>query len=273
MSKFECINKSCTYECKLEITGRREAPKICQYTGQNTHWREVEPASNLPKLTEEVFNRPDCPPEANAAVVTKSGRAYFFAADILKCDPEVGGWQIPPENDNGRCWRIPGHFDSSEWENSIIYRPVTQQEQQGASLTVRFKKLHKKAKAPYQATRGSAGFDLTATSVQKNVNHYYTKYGTGLAVEIPEGHVGLVFPRSSIYKTGYLLSNGVGVIDSDFRGEISAVFGGGIDDKQYKVGDRICQLVIMPIPAVKFVEAEELTETQRGAGGYGSTGK
>ena len=139
-------------------------------------------------------------------------------------------------------------------------------------LTIRFKKLHPDAKAPYQATVGSAGFDLTAVS-REVISEYHTKYDTGLAVEIPAGHVGLVFPRSSIYKTDTILTNCVGVIDSDYRGSITAVFAGRTHDKEYKVGDRICQLVIMPIPAVRFVEAETLTETQRGTGGYGSTGK
>ena len=92
-------------------------------------------------------------------------------------------------------------------------------------------------------------------------------------MEIPPGHVGLVFPRSSCYKHGMLLSNCVGVIDSDYRGEVTAVFLGTHDDVSYEIGDRIAQLVIMPIPAVKFVEAEELSETQRGTGGYGSTGR
>lgn len=142
-------------------------------------------------------------------------------------------------------------------------------------MEVKFKKLSPDAIAPIQATDGAAGFDLTATSfeVKKNtIMRSVAEYGTGLAVEIPEGHVGLVFPRSSIHKKDMLLTNGVGVIDSDYRGEIKAVFAYAGEDI-YKPGDRIAQLVIMPIPAVKFVEAEELTETERGTGGYGSTGK
>jgi len=82
-----------------------------------------------------------------------------------------------------------------------------------------------------------------------------------------------VFPRSSVYKTELLLTNCVGVIDSDYRGEITAVFAKGAKDKAYNTGDRIMQLVIMPVPAVEFVEAEELTQTERGTGGYGSTGR
>jgi dUTP pyrophosphatase len=148
--------------------------------------------------------------------------------------------------------------------------------QPDGKMTIRFKKLHPDAKAPYQATQGSAGFDLTATSKETKKDsclRYVVEYGTGLAVEIPAGHVGLVFPRSSIYKKDMLLTNGVGVIDSDYRGEIKAVFAGVKEGDAYQLGDRIAQLVIMPIPAVEFVEAEELTDTERGTGGYGSTGK
>lgn len=139
-------------------------------------------------------------------------------------------------------------------------------------ITINYKKLHPNAKAPYQGTPGSAGFDLTAVS-REEINAYLTKYDTGLAVEIPEGYVGLVFPRSSVYKTDMILTNCVGVIDSDYRGSITAVFAGINDERKYKVGDRIMQLLIMPVPEVRYIEAEELTETERGTGGYGSTGR
>ena len=142
-------------------------------------------------------------------------------------------------------------------------------------MKIRFKKLHPRAVAPTQGTPGSAGFDLTAVSRNFDADHSVWDYGTGLAVEIPEGHVGLVFPRSSIYRTGDILSNGVGVIDSDYRGEIRAKFY-SVDhlfDCPCEVGDRIGQLVIVPIPKVEYGEAEELSETARGAGGYGSTGR
>ena len=105
-------------------------------------------------------------------------------------------------------------------------------------------------------------------------NEKMMKYDTGIAVEIPPGYVGLLFPRSSVCKTGLSLANGVGVIDQDFRGSISFVFYKNMQCiVPYFPGDRIGQLVIVPIPAVEFVEAEELSETERGAGGYGSTGK
>ena len=140
------------------------------------------------------------------------------------------------------------------------------------NLKIKFKKLNQNAVIPKQGTTGAAGFDLTAVSIEKNET--MLKYDTGIAVEIPPGYVGLVFPRSSVCKTGLFLANSVGVIDSDYRGSISLVFyKPSVCIVPYLPGDRIGQLVIVPIPAVEFVEVDELSETERGAGGYGSTGK
>ena len=139
-------------------------------------------------------------------------------------------------------------------------------------LKIKFKKLNPNAVMPKQGTAGAAGFDLTAVSLK--VTETTLKYDTGIAVEIPPGYVGLVFPRSSVCKTGLSLANGVGVIDQDFRGSISLVFYKGAElIEAYSYGDRIGQLLIVPIPAVEFMEVDELSETERGAGGYGSTGK
>ena len=103
-------------------------------------------------------------------------------------------------------------------------------------------------------------------------------YGTGLAMEIPEGYVGLVFPRSSIRNTDLSLSNAVGVIDSGYRGEIQATFNrkgvSQIDGHPiYMVGDRIAQIIIVPYPHIIFDEVDELSNSERGTGGFGSTGK
>lgn len=144
-------------------------------------------------------------------------------------------------------------------------------------MNVKFKKLNEKAVNPIFSTDGAAGADLTAIDekIEITVAGLTVTYGTGLAVEIPKGYVGLIFPRSSIAtKTTMLLGNSVGVIDSDYRGEIKFVFkdvarGQG---KKYNPGDRIGQLVIVPIPVISFTEVDELTETKRGDGGYGSTG-
>ena len=137
-------------------------------------------------------------------------------------------------------------------------------------MKVRIKRLHPDAVIPKYAKAGDAGMDLTAVEAERAWD--IMTYKTGLAVEIPEGHVGLLFPRSSVYKTSMALSNCVGVIDSGYRGEIMLKFRSTESNKAYEVGDRIGQLIIMPYPQVEFEEAESLSETDRGHGGYGSTG-
>ena len=123
---------------------------------------------------------------------------------------------------------------------------------------------------PKRATDGAAGFDLTAVTCRYGENGKVF-YDTGIAVEIPAGHVGLLFQRSSVYKTGLSLANAVGVVDADYRGSISMIFNVGYGGcSPYQVGDRIGQIVFVPIPAVELVEADELSETARGEGGYGS---
>ena len=141
-------------------------------------------------------------------------------------------------------------------------------------MRVKFKKLHKDAVSPKFAHKTDAGADLTATSADFS-RYGQVVYGTGLAVEIPEGMVGLLFPRSSVRNTDLLMSNCVGVIDSGYLGEIMVTFNCNSrtpDNVMYKVGDRIAQLVIMPVPLAKYVEVDELSETQRGTDGHGSTG-
>ena len=122
--------------------------------------------------------------------------------------------------------------------------------------------------------------DLVATSLKKSAGFY--EYGTGLAMEIPEGYVGLIFPRSSISKTDHYLRNSVGVVDSGYRGEIKIRMSAPtntlnclwlLGGEEYKEGDRVAQLVIMKLPSVNFQEVEELSDTDRGEGGFGSTGK
>jgi len=170
-------------------------------------------------------------------------------------------------------------------------------------MKVRIKKLHKDAVVPSYAHKGDAGMDLTA------IDYYFdldgnVVYHTGLAIEIPEGYVGLVFPRSSVCKNDISLANAVGVIDSGYRGEITLKFKPTLvfnpnDDTEfkegkfdvhsgvsipyderipiessfYKTGERIGQLIIMPYHKIEFEEVEELTETDRNNGGFGSTGK
>lgn len=177
------------------------------------------------------------------------------------------------------------------------------------TIKVNIKKLHKDAVIPSYAHSTDCGLDLTAVS--KTYDEYgNVVYGFGLAFEIPEGYAGFIFPRSSNHKSGLLLTNCVGIVDSCYRGEVTAKFASRFvmsrprkfvdklkmffetkkscrkttycninstavwDDKiNYNIGDRVAQMVILPYPKVEFNEVEELSETERGTGGYGSTGK
>jgi len=138
-------------------------------------------------------------------------------------------------------------------------------------MKVKIKKLHPEAVVPRYAKSGDAGLDLTAVDIVADGTTL--TYKTGLAVEIPRWHVGLLFPRSSVYKTGQSLTNCVGVIDSGYRGEIMLKFTLSPYAKEYEIGDRIGQLIIMPYPPIEFELVEELTATERGLKGYGSTGR
>src|SRR5690606_18700820 len=139
------------------------------------------------------------------------------------------------------------------------------------------------------AKYGDAGIDLVATSKTYD-EHGNVVYGTNRAFEIPKGYVGLLFPRSSNSKKDLLLSNSVGVLDSGYRGEVMFkykpsykfdIYPWNIYDYDgiefigdlHEVGDRIGQLIIIPYPSVEFVESDDLSDTERGQGGFGSTGK
>lgn len=142
-------------------------------------------------------------------------------------------------------------------------------------INLKIKKIHPEAVVPKHALPGDAGLDLTTTNLQIVLAENKIIYSTGLAVEIPEGHVGLLFPRSSIHKKSLSLANSVGVIDSGYRGEVKVVFRltNGTDVLNlYQIGDRVAQLVVMPYPQVNIEEVSELTNTVRGENGYGSTG-
>ena len=159
-------------------------------------------------------------------------------------------------------------------------------------MQIKVKLLTDSASLPLKTHPSDAGFDLYAISRtfddQGNV-----VYGTGIAMEIPEGYVGLIFPRSSISKYDVSLSNAVGVIDSGYRGEITLKFrptlgyrkdysldrdsdyyssiraGGSL----YNIGERIGQIIIIPIPQIEFETVSALSPSERGEGGYGSSGK
>lgn len=163
-------------------------------------------------------------------------------------------------------------------------------------MKLKIKKLHKDAVIPSYAKAGDAGLDLVATSKHYDENGAVV-YKVGLAFEIPKGHVGLLFPRSSISKYDLALTNSVGVIDSGYRGEVMLKYKPilsfcdseepqdsdkwgwiahaecPLNSDEYNIGDRVGQLIIIPIPTMVIEEVQELSETERGEGGYGSTGK
>lgn len=145
-------------------------------------------------------------------------------------------------------------------------------------LNVKFSKLHPDAVIPKYSKHGDAGLDLTAVGMNyvRTEEADFYEYDIGIAVEIPEGYVGLIFPRSSITKTDLILSNCVGVCDSGFRGRLSARFRKTTGSPHvYKVGDRIAQMVIIPFPKINVQEVpyESLSSTERGTGGFGSSGR
>ncbi|KAF1026209.1 MAG: Deoxyuridine 5'-triphosphate nucleotidohydrolase [Acinetobacter bereziniae] len=151
-------------------------------------------------------------------------------------------------------------------------------------MEVKIKKLHKDAIIPNYAHSSDAGLDITATSKFHDENGNIC-YGSGLAMSIPSGFVGLLFPRSSISKKDLCLANSVGVIDSGYIGEVIFKFKenyrhiyNGNDEiimqdiNSYDVGERIGQIIIMPYPKINFVEVDELDSSDRGDSGFGSSG-
>lgn len=144
------------------------------------------------------------------------------------------------------------------------------------NMELKIKRLTEDAILPIRAHKGDAGIDLTCTTITQEINEcgqLSIIYHTGLAMEIPEGYVGLLFPRSSISNKSLMLTNSVGVIDSGYRGEVMAKMRSTTDvvPAIYKPGERFAQLVIVPIPEVEITEVAELSETDRGEGGFGST--
>lgn len=144
-------------------------------------------------------------------------------------------------------------------------------------MELKIKRLSEEAILPIRAHKGDAGIDLTCTRITQEINEagqLIIIYHTDLAMEIPEGYVGLVFPRSSISNKSLTFCNSVGVIDSGYRGEVMGKLRSTTDvvPAIYKPGERFAQLVIIPIPEVDIIESAELSKTERGESGFGSTG-
>lgn len=141
-------------------------------------------------------------------------------------------------------------------------------------MKVKIKKLHPDALMPQYASDGAACFDLHCLQGSFVVGE--SLFDTGLAFEIPEGYVMLVFSRSGHgFKNSTRLVNCVGVIDHDYRGEVRVKLRNDSNQSHLAVraGDRIAQAMIVPYPKVEFEWADELSDTDRGAGGFGSTGQ
>jgi dUTP pyrophosphatase len=144
-------------------------------------------------------------------------------------------------------------------------------------MHVKVKKLTETAKLPTRGSVFSAGFDLYAdNNVDITIHPHETrKIGTGLALEIPDGYYGAIFARSGLAtKEGLRPANCVGICDSDYRGEyIVAIHNDSNEDRVIEPKERIAQLIIMQYPHITFEEVDELSDTSRGEGGFGSTGK
>lgn len=146
------------------------------------------------------------------------------------------------------------------------------------TIVVKFKKLHQDAVTPSYSKAGDGGCDLTAVGMLETDK--YIEYDTGIAVAIPEGYVGLLFPRSSVSNKDLILANCTGVVDSGYRGSIKCRFKvirdhsrrEDLKDPVYRIGDRVAQLMIIPFPRVTYCETQELDDTERGTDGLGSTG-
>jgi len=143
-------------------------------------------------------------------------------------------------------------------------------------MKINFVKLNQKAVEPVKSYSGDAAFDLTVSDymIVRRRGVTMITYYTGIAIEIPTDYFGLIVPRSSVYLRNHFLANSSGVIDSGYRGELIANFtASSLDFEQYKAGERFAQLLILPVPNVEFVEVESLTPSERGDGGFGSSGK
>nr|DAP41479.1 MAG TPA: dUTPase [Caudoviricetes sp.] len=139
---------------------------------------------------------------------------------------------------------------------------------------MKVKLVNEYAQLPTRGSKDAVGLDLYSQLHIKVSADSQKKIPLGVAVEIPKGCMGLLVPRSSMSKTPLRCANSVGIIDADYRGELSIAYE-NVSCNDYTIfrGDRIAQLIILPIVMADVVEVDELSETERGAGGYGSTGK
>ena len=144
-------------------------------------------------------------------------------------------------------------------------------------MKIEIKKLNENAVIPTRGSQQAAGYDLYAATTEPITikPHETVKVGTGLAIAVPDGYFGAIFARSGLAaKQGLRPANCVGVADSDYRGEYIVALHNDTDmERTIEPKERIAQLVVMPYLAVEFEEVDTLSETERGEGGFGSTGR
>ena len=145
-------------------------------------------------------------------------------------------------------------------------------------MEIKIKKLNENAVIPSYAKQGDACCDVTAIDYEYDLKKELHVYHTGLAFEIPEGYCLKIYPRSSNTETICYLPNSVGILDSGYRGELLGKYKSTRDNdkwspRPYEIGDRVAQIQVMPYPTMEFVVVNELSETERGTGGFGHTGK
>jgi len=141
-------------------------------------------------------------------------------------------------------------------------------------MIVKIKRIHPNAVIPTYAKPGDAALDLTCVDYRWDMEGKYYEYRTGLKFEVPEGYVGLLFPRSSLSNKDLLLTNHVGVLDSGYRGEVTFRYKAlKTPHLIYRTGERVGQIIIIPYPTITFIDSEQLSESERGVSGYGSSGK
>lgn len=190
--------------------------------------------------------------------------------------------------------------------NEVVDKQQINAENADKILSINIKKLNENAVIPTYTKADDMGMDLTAISVEYDEEKDCYVYHTGLSFEVPKGHGMLIFPRSSNRKTNAYMTNHVGILDAGYRGELLVCFknrtdsymnnianslvlsinsilrrlglsksqlvGVNLNHAPYKVGNRIAQIVILPYPQISFTEVKELSETERGTNGHGSTG-
>ena len=142
-------------------------------------------------------------------------------------------------------------------------------------IEVKIKRIFENAKIPYRQTEGSSGYDLYSTENKTIKKGEIALVSTGVVLEIPVGYEAQVRPRSGLaLKKGLTVLNTPGTIDADYRGEVKVILINlGKEDVTINQGDRISQLVFQKVESVNFIETTELTDTQRGKGGFGSSGE